>query len=177
MRVRPSYSGFAIALIAAPVHCWACVIIYPSIRVGPDFQVKVEDRGRPVRGLRVEIDHLRAFTDRDGLAHFRKIAPGSYSLRVDHDAGIPAGADLQVSLDGPASVTVPLHWPSVAPVLARSMKGVLHAADYFAGPTAPPPPSASLDLLEGLSGRVLASGHTTTAGEFSSMGLARACIS
>jgi hypothetical protein len=165
--------GLATALTVA--HGWACFIIYPSVSVGPNFQVKVEDRGHPVQGLHVVVRdghaRIRATTDKNGLANFRNLRPGAYQVGVNLDAGVPDGADLEVRSDGPANVTVPLRWPSIPPVFARSMKGILHAGDYLAGPNAPPPASVSLDLLDALSGRVLASGHTNAAGEFSFEGI------
>lgn len=101
--------GLGIAAALTIAHSWACVIIYPSVRVGPNFQVKVEDRGRPVQGLQVVAGRtLRATTDENGLAHFRGVPPGSYGVATDRDDGVPDGVNLEVSRDGPVGVTVPL---------------------------------------------------------------------
>ncbi|HET9321906.1 MAG TPA: hypothetical protein VFO27_19085, partial [Bryobacteraceae bacterium] len=70
-------------------------------------------------------------TDKNGVALFRGVRPGSYHLSPDHDAGIPDGVDLEVKLDGPTDVTVPLKWPSIAPVLVRSLKGRMRGPDYL----------------------------------------------
>lgn len=157
-------------MIAITARCGACSVVYPSVQVGPNFRVRVEDHGRPVKGLRVEIGSYqgsgeRAVTDTDknGYALFRDVRPGSYHLSADHDAGIPDGADLEVKLDGPTDVTVPLEWPSIAPVLVRSLKGGIRGPDYFPGRSQP---RLSLDLLEGSSGRRLKSLQTTDNGEF-----------
>jgi len=145
-------------------------VVYPSVQVGPNFRVRVEDHGRPVKGLRVEIGSykgsgIRAVTetDKNGFALFRGVQPGSYHLSADHDAGIPDGANLEVKLDGPTDVTVPLRWPSTALVLVRSLKGTIRGPDYLPGQSQP---RLSLDLLEGSSGRRLKSLQTSDSGEF-----------
>ena len=159
-------------MIATIARCGACSLVYPSIQVGNNFQVEVKDHGRPVKGLRVEIrGQSRAFadTDKDGLAIFRNVRPGSYHLSADHDAGIPDGADVEVKLGGPADVTVQLKWPSVEPVLVRSLKGTLRGPDYLAGQSQA---RLSLALLEGNSGRLLKSAESDNSGEFSFEGVA-----
>ena len=155
-------------MIAITARGGACTVFYPSVQVGPNFRVRVEDRGRPVKGLRVEIggypgSGTRADTDKNGFALFRGVRPGSYHLSADHDAGISDGADLEVKLDGPTDVTVPLRWPSIAPILVRSLKGRIRGPDYLPGQ---PQPRLSLDLLEGSSGRRLKSLQTSDSGEF-----------
>lgn len=154
-------------MIAITARCGACSVVYPGVKVGPNFRVKVEDHGRPVKGLRVEIgssnNRTVADTDQNGLALFRSIRPGFYYLNADHDAGIPDGARLEVRSDGPTNVTVPLKWPSIAPILVRSLKGNIRGPDYLPGQSQP---MLSLDLLEGISGRSLQSLRTTDTGEF-----------
>ncbi len=44
-----------VGILAITTSCAACTIIYPTVQVGPNFRVKVEDRGRPVEGLRIEL--------------------------------------------------------------------------------------------------------------------------
>lgn len=165
-----------LAAIATIARCWACTLVYPSVDVGPNFQVEVQDEGRPVKDLRVEIrgyqgGHNQAVsdTDKNGLALFRGIRPGLYHLSADHDAGIPDGAEVEVKLGGPTNVTVHLRWPSIAPVGVRSLKGTMHGADYFPGQSQP---IISLDLLEGRSGRLLKSAQTSDRGEFNFEGVA-----
>lgn len=153
-------------------RCGACTLVYLPVQVGPTFRVRVEDRGHPVGGLRVKIGSDRADgnrtvtdTDENGFARFSAVPPGSYHLSVDQDdAGIPDGAALDVKLDGPTDVTVPLKWPSTAPVLVRSLNGTMHRPDYLPGQSQP---RLSLDLLEGISGRKLESLQTSDTGEFS----------
>lgn len=153
-----------LAMIAITASCAACTLIYPRVQVGSNFRVKVEDDGRPVKGLRVEIGSYPggngAVTDHNGSVLFRDVRPGSYHLSVDQTAGIPDGVELEVKLDGPKEVTVPLKWPSVR---VRSLKGMIRGPDYLPGLRQP---RLSLDLLDGRSGRRLENLRTTERGEF-----------
>jgi hypothetical protein len=150
-------------MVAIIAHCWACTFFYTSVLVGPNFRVRVEDRGRPVEGLRLEIAGNQAVTDKNGFAFFRGVPPGSYVVSADLDAGVAAGAALNVKLDGPTDVVVPMKWPNIAPALVRSLKGTICGPDYLPGPSQP---RFSLDLLEAISGRRLQSSQTTDRGEF-----------
>jgi hypothetical protein len=120
------------------------------------------DNGRPVKGLRLEIGERPAITDANGVAMFSHMQPGLFSVSVGRDAGIPDGVDLEVKLDGPLDVTVPLKWPSGV-LRSRSLKGVLHSPDSLPGQSGP---RLSLDLIEAVSGGVVRSGQTDSAGEF-----------
>ena len=71
---------------------------------------------------------------------------------------------MEVKTDGPAGVTVPMRWPSVAPIVVRSLRGTLRRLDTPPGQAHPIP---SLALLAGVSGRILRREKTTEAGEFS----------
>jgi hypothetical protein len=165
----------AAALIATAGHCVACTIMYPVIRVGPNFIVKVSDQSRVWHGLRLQVTldsdpaiRQSAVTDEDGFARFQGVHPGSYSLLAGTDAaGMPAGVALDVRFDGPAEATIPVMWPSNRIVAARSLKGALYAPDDLRGPK-PPPAGAnwSLDVFDGLSGRLLKGAQTTNLGEF-----------
>lgn len=152
-------------------------MFYSSVQSGPTFRVSVKGGGRPIKGIKVQIssnedagNKLVASTDESGFALFRNVRAGSYHLRAsDHDAGIPDGTNLVVTLDGPAAVTIPLRWPSIPPIRVRSLKGTIHAPNHLPGGTQP---RLALDLLEGVSGRTLKSLETTENGEFSFEGAA-----
>jgi hypothetical protein len=157
-------------MIAITARCGACSVFYRAATVGASFRVRVEDDGRPVKSLRVVIgsdqgggNRAVADTDKDGLALFRSVRPGSYHLSADHDAGVGDGADLDVKPDGPTDVTVPLRWPNMGSVFVRSLKGTIRGPDYLPGQSQP---RLSLDLLEASSGRKLKSLRTTESGEF-----------
>ncbi len=177
MRSFSTSTKLALVTLAAVARCGACSIFYPGFQVGPSFRVRVEDHGRPVEGLRVEIgsnlgssgNRVVRDTDKDGFAVFRGMGPGSYHLSADHDAGIPDGADIEVKPEGPTNVTVFLKWPSIAPVSVRSLKGAIRGPDYLPGR---PQPRLSLDILEGNSGRRQKTLQTSDTGEFDFEGAA-----
>ena len=137
------------AMIAITACCGACSVVYSTVQVGPNFRVRVQGYGGPVKGFRVKLKSYQGsgnkdvtVTDNDGFALFRGVRPGFYHLSADHDAGIldagiPGGVDLAVKLDGPTDVTVPLKWPSKEPVLIRSLKGTIRGPDYVPGQSQP----------------------------------------
>ena len=60
-------------MIALASGCAACTYVTPLtslVRVGPDFQVDVKDRGLPVKGLRLEIGSQRLGNSVD-IEHFQ----------------------------------------------------------------------------------------------------------
>lgn len=141
----------------------ACSVVYPSIKVGRAFRVVVSDRGRPVAGLLLTVATKQAFTDKEGIALFRNVPPGSFFLSPDRDNGIVSGAYLKVTPDGPADVTVAVKWPAVDPIVVRSLNGRLRLPGYL------PELSQrefSVELLEAVSGRSLKMVDTRNGGEF-----------
>jgi hypothetical protein len=86
-------------------------------------------------------------------------------VSANHDIGGPLWYAIQVKPDGPVDFTLAIDWPSGGPIVARSLRGILH------GPaSAQPQPKLSLDL-ENSSGRKLKSLETTASGEFNFEGL------
>jgi hypothetical protein len=164
----------AIALVPFffPVEAPACTLIYPTVETGPNFRVRVTDRGRPVEGLPLKLvdsdffgfEHhaaLHSITDEDGFATFTKVSPGSYFLSAKLDGGITDGATVEVKSGGPLNVTVPLKWPNTPPLRVRTARGSLSISDQ--------PPTGfrlSLSLLEGLSGRIVDITQTDSRGQF-----------
>jgi hypothetical protein len=151
-------------MVAITVHCWACTYFYDPVIVGPNFVVSVEVRGRPVVGLRLDITGNHAVTDKNGYASFRGVAPGSYLVSAALDDGVADDVALDVKLDGPTDLVVPMKWPNIAPVVVRSLRGTIRGPDYLPGT---PQPRLSLDLLDAISGKLLKSLRTTDGGEFS----------
>lgn len=147
----------------------ACTVKWPTYHAGPNFRVEVQDHGRPVRGLQVVLRYhdsnktLVTQTDDKGFARFQDVPPGSYWLTSHHDAGIPDTAEIQVEPGGPDDFKVSLQWPAMAPITVRSLKGVFHGPSYG---LVQRQPIASLQLLEGFSGRLLETGQTTPDGAF-----------
>ena len=168
------FRALVFAIVASAGHGGACTIFHTSIPVGPNFRVRVEDNGRRVRGVRVDLagdegngSRSVEVTDQNGFALFRSIRPGSYQLRIEPNIGLLDGAYIEVKLDGPSSVTVPLEWPGVVPVRIRSLKGTIRGPDYFPGE---PQPKLSIDLLDGGSGRILKTLQTDDHGTFNAEG-------
>jgi Carboxypeptidase regulatory-like domain len=146
---------------------WACVVTYPEFHAGPNFRASVEDRGRPVEGLQLNLagreTRIAVLTNKGGLAIFKNVKPGFYLLSVDHDAGLSGAVDVDVKRDGPASVTIPLTWPSAAPIAVRSLSRV---ALYAGGRPVIASSSISLDLLDAISARKLKTGQAASDGTF-----------
>lgn len=147
--------SFAAAILAMP-PAPACTIVYAQTNVGPDFKVRVEDRGHPVKDLRVKIEGQSAVTDENGIAVFRGVRSGSNSVTIDTIPAIGDFAALNVTSNGPSGVTIPLKWPNVEPISVRTLKGQLHGSDLY----------YSLDLFDVGSGRKLRTLVTTNLGEF-----------
>ena len=143
--MRNKLGGLCVASCLAlilPCSIQACVIVPEVVDVGSQFRVSVTDRGRPVKGLRLILSTasspnspsktvMDTFTDANGYARFSNLNPGSLWLSADHDVGIGDAVIVDVSPSGPSGVTVPLRWPSRAPLVVRSVSGVLRTSDYY----------------------------------------------
>lgn len=158
-----SLSKLIWAMIAGSAAAHACTIVSAITQVGPDFRVKVEDRGHPVKRLRIKIEGGAAVTDENGTAVFHGVRPGSNFVMLDTVAGIAEGTGLTVTSDGPTDVTISLKWPSIAPMSARSLKGTLRGADFVPGQ---PQRRFTLDLFDVTSQRKLQTTQTDERGEF-----------
>ena len=127
-------------VLLSPYVARACSIVYPNVRVGSRFRVRVTDRGRPVRALRLVLSSSESseskrvvtiylLTDADGYAGFSNLSPGQFFLTSDHDfSGIEDGVGVEVTPNGPANVTVPLKWPGATPVSVRSVSCLLYTS-------------------------------------------------
>ena len=160
-----------LAILAAAASCFGCSIAYPTIQVGLSFRVKVEDNGRPARGIRLKLigdkghaHRISATTDQSGIALFYEVRPGSYYVQEENDIGPPDVAYLEVSARGPVDVTVSLKWPNITPVSVRSLKGAIYGPDYSTGKSQP---RLSLDILDFRSRRKLGTIETGENGKFS----------
>jgi len=129
--------------------------------------VKVSALGGPVKGLQLNATAtqgraLSAVTDSDGIAKFDNVPLGTQYLRADQDNGY--GLQLDVKPKGPRNAIVPMRWPSVEPIQVRSVSGTMRAPDAVPGRIEQP--ILSLELLDGISGRIISSKSTTGRGEF-----------
>jgi len=153
----------------------ACSVFPGTVEVGSKFQVKVTDRGHPVKGLRMVLstesstgeEHkvvTESFTDADGIAHFSNLSAGSFWLSADHDGGVGDAVVVNVSPKGPANKTFSIGWPSAAPVIVRSAAGIVRGPDYYSNPVQA---FISISLLEGISGSEIEKTQSDSKGRFS----------
>jgi len=163
-----SVALFLASLATSPVSS-ACSVTSLPISVGPNFWVKVSGYDGPVKGLRLNLssgsprDRGRsAVTDDNGIATFNDAPRGTQYLQAGHDNG--PGFELDVKRGGPANIIVPMQWPAIEPIQVRSLTGTMRAPDAVPGRLEQP--VLSLELLDGISGRVLASINTTSRGAF-----------
>jgi Carboxypeptidase regulatory-like domain len=173
MRFLAICAGLFLAGFATSPDSSACSLSFFPISVGSNFKVKVSGYDGPVHGLLLNLMDIKgpmlsAVTDDKGIAEFYisefyAVPPGTLFLGADHDSGI-GGLQLNVKSNGPADVIVPMRWPSKEPIHVRSLSGTMRAPD--ARPGQLEQPVLSLELLEGISGRVLSTISTTARGEF-----------
>jgi len=139
----------------------ACTIVYAPTEVGPSFRVKVTNsRGRPVEGVRIQLDKLlSATTDADGIASFAGVRPGDHLLLPSESAEILNGVAVAVKDSSPSDVIVPLRWPNANVVPVRNVAGILRDPNHS-------PVQASLSLVDARSGRVLSTARSDNRGRF-----------
>jgi hypothetical protein len=158
---------FLEAMLATITQGAACTIFYPVIPAAPSFQVHVEDRGRPVSGLRMELKGRSltktAVTGEDGTVRFQDIPPGDYHIEAEFDAGIRDGATIQVTASGPKNATIPIRWPNQAPLIVQAPQGVLH---WHKNEPDQRQSVLQVDLLDARTGKLQESTQTTSEGAF-----------
>lgn len=154
----------------------ACTITVNPEQVGSSFRVRVLDRGHAVPALELE---LRPFslnpnvadvtanrvevTDAQGYAEFSNIPAGSYYVRASHDP--PAIDDLSVDVapTSPENKTLSLTWPSSLAISVQSAAGTLRSTNFYPRQFQD---QLSLSLLDGRTGRVIATTVTDKTGRF-----------
>lgn len=159
----------------SPYIANACSILYSNVQVGTRFRVRVTDRGRPVKALRVVLSSsestktkhvvtIYSVTDADGFAGFSDVAPGQFFLSAEHDLStFPDGTGIEVKPNGPENVTVRLKWPSATPVSVRSVSGIMRGPDYYPSQVQG---QLSISLLESDSAGVISTTVADSKGRF-----------
>ena len=147
------------------------VIQWPGVPVGQSFSLRVTDRDHPVGGLLVKLTYddytalstpVAAITNAAGVARFDGVPPGFYLVFPEHDVGIGGGVSVQVSQNGPPTVTVPMNWPARTPIRVRTAIGTLHNLGSLPGSR-----RASVSLVEAVSAHLLQTADTDEMGHFS----------
>jgi len=145
----------------------ACSIEFVPTSVRSSFKVKVSGYDGPVKGLQLNLTSpnapgASAVTDGNGIASFDSVPEGTRYLKADHDSGY--GQALEVKANGPANAVIPMGWPSEMPIHVRALSGIMRAPGVVPGEAEQP--ALSLELLDGISGRILSSIDTASHGEF-----------
>jgi len=160
-----------------PAAAPACSIVYPTVSVGRTFLVHVQNEGSPVKPHRLALtrcaneactseksDIRYSFTDTRGYARFDALPAGTYFLDPDRDDGISDAMYIKASPGGSDSLVVRVKWPGRAPIPVHSPSGTLRGPNYY---PLREQISLSVSLLEGMSGKEIASTHTDDEGRFS----------
>jgi len=143
------------------------------VDVGPNFRIEAKDRSRLVEGVPVKLHvglevKYEAVTDKDGIAQFHNVPPGSYFLIAGPEPGFAHAFNLQVNPEELSERTIPVRWPNATVLATASLKGILRLPDGIQGQEG----SASLEVLEPLSGRTLKRADIGLSGSFDFPGLA-----
>src|SRR5438552_12900012 len=95
-----SMGTLATLFLFTTLRAGACALVYPTVEVSQNFRVRVLDRDRSVKGLKVTLGSVtdalstsspvvnQSMTGSDGYADFVDVAPGAYFVSADHDGGI-----------------------------------------------------------------------------------------
>jgi len=171
MRSRFAILVAAICLAAfLPAMVNACSVFYPTVEVGKAFRVKVADRGRPVKGLRLVLSPpsqgggaISSVTDSDGYASFDDLFPGNLTLTAEYDGDWQDAVFLRISSDGPANATVSLTWPARNPIKVRAANGLIRGPEYYPDQVQT---ELSLSLIEGITAREIEKTRSDNKGHF-----------
>jgi hypothetical protein len=117
---------------------WACTVFGVRVNAAPNFDLLVQDNGRPVPGIPIIVwrvgdkNRKRLFeakSDQDGRVAIRGLLPGEYA--IDNLGPIKSGGlTAIVKRNGPATLAKPIifNWPWQEIVKFKSLQGTLRAA-------------------------------------------------
>lgn len=167
MRCPPGIAKLLAAIFVTIAEGSACTIIYPNFATGPSFQVRVDDRGRHVQDLRIRLSGENftkiAKTSKAGVARFRNIPPGAYSIGPEFDVHGGMSATISVTAAGPVETTIPLRWPSSPPLSVQTLKGIFRWPSVRSDQDLR---ALRVEILDARTGRPTRSTQTTGAGAF-----------
>jgi hypothetical protein len=157
-----------------PAVVSACSVVYPTVEVGKAFRVKVTDRGRPIKGLRLVVGpsdvgggQISSVTDSDGYASFDNLFPGNLTRTAEYDGGWGNTVFLHISSDGPANATVFLTWPARSPIMVRTPSGLIRGPQYYPNQVQV---ELLLSLIDGITAREIEETRSDNNGRCVSLG-------
>jgi hypothetical protein len=125
--------AFCLVFLCARSDAGACSTSSIPTEIGRAFTVKVQDRGKPLVGLEIELstdpgDRPVSVinTDTTGVAQFSKVHPGLYYVAIKHPA-FPCSKEIRVMRRAPkgSQDTVSFEWPGWPPLSIQEPSGVL----------------------------------------------------
>ena len=147
----------------------ACSRGFLTYKVASDFEVAVTYHGKPIEGIKVEVDRITVdskpgykivateLTGKDGKASFHGLVPGNYFVASEH-SGVGGGAgELLVVAGESGKETIDLTWPSPPIMRVQHIAGTLAVGEEFEALA-----GASLSLTDALSSALV--GETSTDG-------------
>jgi hypothetical protein len=137
-RVRGSWKlvvtvASCLVFFGAGSDAHACSTSSIPTQIGTAFTVKVQDRGKPVAGLEIELstdpgDRPVSIisTDTTGVVQFSKVHPGLYYVAIKNPA-FPYSKEIRVMRHAPkgSQDTVSFEWPGWTPLSIQGPSGVL----------------------------------------------------
>jgi hypothetical protein len=162
---------------------YACSSPAPPVKVGRTFNVEVQDRGKPVAGLQIELSTYGenrsvsvVRTNADGDAHFSNVYTGQYFIGIRHPA-FGYSEEIQVLRHPPTGSqdTIRFEWPGWTPLSIQQVSGQLSGRtrtgrslfdDNFSRPVYGQVGGAKLTLSKAVSNATVRSVITGEAGNF-----------
>lgn len=145
----------------------ACTVVSPVLPAGSSFQVRVEDHGRPVSGVRVKLQGENwtkvTGTSERGIVRFANVPPGQYTISDEAGAGISDPVSIEVMASGPSNATIPLGWSEHRRLAVQALRGKLRWPTFRPGE---PLAALRVELWDERTGRTLQTSRTRADGAF-----------
>jgi len=158
-------------LLLRPAAAHGCSVFAKTVNAAPNFNVIVQDHGRPVAGIAITVtriadeSHTPLFTlksDQDGEVVIRGLQPGMYAISNVGPIQT-AGLLATIKSNGPVALPKPIafDWPWYGIAKTHRLRGRLRAADPRA-----PIEEIDLNLTTVNSGSLIKAVHSGPDGQF-----------